>query len=171
MLISTQLVCQKREFVAMEYVGGISNRIIKVWVTDDMIFAAKIKGVTSETTVSPVLNESELVVNHENRSNPDSYVNKREASAYDDLDFNQLTPEEFLEIDKKNFVIRKDDIIKFYHNPKRKVGMGGYPHNGRIFVISTPTEFNKKQKREFILIGDQDEKPILEWLRNSSTSR
>jgi len=158
---------QNTEFIAMEYVGAIGNRIIKVWLTDEKIFAAKVKGLTSETTVSPALNESALVVNYENRSNPNSYVNKQKESIYNAVNFNKITPSEFLNLDKNNFVIKKKDIAEFYHNSKKKWGMGGYPHNGRIFVISTPTEFNRKKKREFILVGNQDEKPILEWLKNS----
>lgn len=163
-LLCVNCIAQTEEFTAMEYVGGIGNRILKVWVTDSLIFAAKVKGLTSETTFSP-LDNTELVVSNEKRHDHESYVNKEKSSIYSDIDFSSITPKKFLEIDSKNFVIRKIDIIDFYHNPKKKWGMGGYPHNGRIFIISNPTEYNSKKTREFILIGSQDEKPILEWIK------
>lgn len=43
--------------------------------------------------------------------------------------------------------------------------MGGYPHNGRIIIVSSPSEFNSKKKREFILVGTQDERLILNWIK------
>jgi hypothetical protein len=163
-LILIDTAGQTREFTAMEYVGGIGNRILKVWITDSLIFAAKVKGLTSETTFSPIDN-TELVVPNHKRDDPNSYVNKERILSYRDIVFSTITPKTFLEIDSKNFVIRKIDIIKAYHNPKKKWGMGGYPHNGRIIVVSSPSEFNSKKKREFILIGAQDERPILNWIK------
>lgn len=163
-LLSFDNIAQTREFTAMEYVGGIGNRILKVWITDSLVFAAKVKGLTSETTFSP-LDNTQLVVSKDIRNNSDSYVDEEKSFKYNHIDFSSITPKEFLEIDNKNFVIRKRDILEFYHSSKKKWGMGGYPHNGRIFIISTPNEFNSKKTREFILIGDQDEKPILEWIK------
>ncbi|MFD2034021.1 hypothetical protein ACFSKL_04420 [Belliella marina] len=163
-LLSFDSVAQTKEFTAMEYVGGIGNRILKVWVTDSLIFAAKVKGLTSVTTYSP-LDNTQLVVSPEKRNNPDFYVDEEKSILYSHIDFSSITPKKFLEIDNKNFVIRKIDILESYHKSKKKWGMGGYTHNGRIFVISTPNEFNSKKKRELILIGDQDEKPILEWIK------
>ncbi len=157
-------VGQTREFTAMEYVGGIGNRILKVWVTDSLIFAAKVKGMTSETTFSQIDN-TELVIPRYKRDDPNSYINEKRILSYHDIDFSKLTPKVFLEIDSKNFVIRKIDIKEAYHNPKKKWGMGRYPHNGRIVIVSIPSEFNRKKTREFILVGNQDERPILNWIK------
>jgi hypothetical protein len=163
-LIVNNIFGQKKEFIAMEYVGGIGNRILKVRITDSLIFAAKVKGLTSETTPYSFINDTELVIPNEVRDNPNVYVQGKKELLYLDIDFDKITPEEFLRINSSNFVIRKRDISSFYHNPKKKWGMGNYPHNGRIFIVSTPSRFNKKEKREFILVGEQDEKPILEWI-------
>lgn len=161
-----KIFAQEREFIAMEYVGGIGNRILKVRITDSLIFAAKVKGLTSETTPYWFINNTELVIPDDVRDNPNAYVQSKKEVLYFDIDFGKITPTEFLKINQNNFVIRKSDLIKFYHNPKKKWGMGSYPHNGRIFIISRRSKFNEKEKRELILVGEQDEKAILEWIAN-----
>lgn len=162
--ILVEAAAQTNEFIAMEYVGGIGNRILKVWVTDSLIFAAKVKGYTVESLFNTDRNP-ELVIPYSKRNDPNSYVNKKKAQPYDSVDFSTITPRRFCEMDIENFVICKIDIIKVYHNPKKKWGMGRYPHNGRIIIVSSPGEFNNKKEREFILIGAQDEKPILNWIK------
>lgn len=169
LLVGLNSEAQKCKFIAMEYVGGISNRILKVWVTDSLIFAAKVKGPTSESTnipslVNTLLSETGMAIDPSDRSNPEAYVNQDKAKKYIDVDFNKITPDEFLKISSNGFVIARKDIIKFYHNPKKKWGMGRYPHNGRLFIESKKSRHNSKEEREFILIGDQDEIPILDCL-------
>ena len=119
--------------------------------------------MTSTTTFTP-LDDTDLVISEANRYDPNSYANQDKVLTYGEIDFTSILPVEFLSINKNNFVIRKADIIEVYHNPKNKWGMGPYPHNGRVIIISKTSDFNSKQKRELILVGDQAEGPILDWI-------
>ncbi len=71
----------------------------------------------------------------------------------------------FLNADKDNFIIQKADIKRIYHNPKKKWGMGYYPHAGRIEIETTKTAENRKGDRELILVGDQNPDSVLTMLK------
>jgi hypothetical protein len=85
-LLFFESVAQTKEFTAMEYVGGIGNRILKVWITDSLVFAAKVKGLPSVTT-DPPLDNTQLVVSPENRNNTDFYVDEEKSNRYSQIDF------------------------------------------------------------------------------------
>ena len=148
-------------FYAMEYVNIIGNRILKVWITSERIFAAKVKGMTSETTRYSFINNTSLVVDRRKRNSPQEYANQTEEARYSEVDFNSINSIEFLEMNKGNFIITKTNIEDSYHNPAKKWGMGRYPHNGRIILRLKKESSNNKTKREFILIGKQNKNRIL----------
>ncbi len=144
-------------FIAMEY-KGLSNCIYKVYVTDSLLMAAKVNGYI---TVAPNLGIgttiSKLVMH-----DPEAYVNKKMDARYDSILFDK---KKFLQADNQNFIIRRENIKKVYHDPTPKWGMGYYPHNGKIIIESIKTKENRKSERELILIGDQNSDEILRLFR------
>ena len=143
-------------FVAMEY-KGMSNCIYKVYVSDSLIFGAKVNGYI---TVQPNYGIGRSVPK-EKMHDPESYVDKT-MDKYDTLLSDHSA---FLSGDKDNFIIQKSDIKRVYHNPKKKSGMGYYPHAGRIEIETIKTPENRKGDRELILVGDQSPELVLGFFR------
>jgi hypothetical protein len=140
-------------FIAMEY-KGLSNCIMKIYITDSLIMGAKVNGYIScyiGNTV-PMKHVRE----------PEAYV-KKKLDSYDEL----LTDESaFLKRDKYNFIIRRSEVIKIWHDPTHKWGMGYYPDTGKIYLESPKTSRNQIAVREFILVGNQDAHGLLEMLKS-----
>ena len=140
-------------FIAMEY-KGLSNCIMKIYITDSLIMGAKVNGYIScyiGNTV-PMKHVRE----------PEAYV-KKKLDSYDEL----LTDESaFLKRDKYNFIIRRSDVIKIWHDPTHKWGMGYYPDTGKIYLESPKTSGNQIAVRELILVGNQDARGLLEMLNS-----
>ena len=143
-------------FIAMEY-KGMSNCIYKVYVTDSLIFGAKVNGYI---TVQPNYGIGRSVPK-ERMHDPESYVDKT-MDKYDALLSNRSA---FLSEDKDNFIIQKSDIKRLYHDPRKKWGMGYYPHAGRIEIETNKTPENRKGDRDLILVGDQNPDLILGLFR------
>ena len=143
-------------FIAMEY-KGMSNCIYKVYVSDSLIFGAKVNGYI---TVQPNYGIGRSIPK-ERMHDPESYVDQT-MDKYDALLSDHSA---FLKGDKDNFIIQKSDIKRVYHNPKQKGGMGYYPHAGRIEIETIKTPENRRGDRELILVGDQDPDLILSLFR------
>jgi hypothetical protein len=143
-------------FIAMEY-KGLSNCIYKVYVSDSLIFGAKVNGYI---TVQPNYGMGKSVPK-EKMHDPESFVDEK----MDKYDVLLSDHSAFLSADKDNFIVRKADIKRIYHNPKKKGGMGYYPHAGRIEIETIKTLENRKGDRELILVGDQNPGSVLSMLR------
>ena|ERR1700676_3773386 len=142
-------------FIAMEY-KGLSNCILKIYVTDSLIMGAKVNGYI---VCQPYMGIG-TTVPMKNMYNPEAYV-KKKMDIYDSL----LTDESaFLKKDKYNFIVRRSAIKQIWHDPSHKWGMGYYPDTGKIYLESDVTAENKKEVRELILVGDQNAKSIIELL-------
>lgn len=139
-------------FIAMEY-KGLSNCIYKVYVTDSLIFGAKVNGYI---TVQPNYGMGRSIP-RDRMHDPEAYVD-RTMDIYDHLLSDQSA---FLAEDKDNFIIQRATIKRVYHNPSKKWGMGYYPHHGRIEIEAPKTWENRKGDRELILVGDQDPDRVL----------
>jgi hypothetical protein len=134
-------------FIAMEY-KGMSNCIYKIYVTDSLIFGAKVNGyITTEPNFGMGTS-----IPKDKMHDPESYVDPK-MDKYDTLLSDNAA---FLKADGNNFIIRKADIKQVSHNPKKKWGMGYYPHAGRIEIETIKTSENRKGDRELILVGDQN---------------
>ena len=143
-------------FIAMEY-KGMSNCIYKVYVTDSLIYGAKVNGYI---TVEPNFGMGRSIPK-DRMHDPEAYVD-RTMDKYDDaLPYHAA----FLRNDMDNFIIRRSDIRKISHNPKKKWGMGYYPHAGRIEIETIRTPENRRGDRALILIGDQDPEKVLGMLK------
>jgi hypothetical protein len=150
-------------FYAMEYINFIGNRMLKVWVTPTYIFAAKVKGFTSEYTGNSFYDQK-LVIDPRLRLEPKAYVNPKEENKYSRFFFEKISPKQFMKLNKENFVIDKSEIKKIHHTENKKWGMGYYPHTGRVFIEAEKNDFNKKSNREFIIIADQNIEQIMSVL-------
>ena len=139
-------------FIAMEY-KGMSNCIYKVYVTDSLILGAKVNGYI---TVQPNYGIGKSIPK-DRMHDPEAYVDQT-MDKYDPVLSDHAA---FLSMDKENFILRKTDIRGIYHNPKKKWGMGYYPHAGRIEIETIKTPENRKGDRELILVGDQDPDQVL----------
>ena len=143
-------------FIAMEY-KGMSNCIYKIIITDSLIIGAKVNGYIS---VEPNFGIGKSVPKDVMHS-PEAYVDKKMEIKYSDP---LSDVPGFLRADKDNFIIRRTDVIKVNYNPEKKIGMGYYPHTGRIIIETIKTAENHKPERELILVEDQDPQKILNML-------
>jgi len=142
-------------FIAMEY-KGLSNCIMKIYVTDSLIMGAKVNGYIA---CGPNLGIGTTVPMKYMRQ-PEAYV-KKKLDTYDSL----LTDESaFLKKDKYNFIVHRYAVMKIWHDRTHKWGMGYYPDTGKIYLESPATPENKEKVRELILVGLQDANAILEML-------
>jgi hypothetical protein len=79
--------------------------------------------------------------------NPYSYV---KAKYIDRIQECNLLDGSILQQNKSNFIIKRADIKNAYYDPKKKWGMGYYPHDGKVYI-----ETNDGRKKEFIILGNQ----------------
>ena len=145
----------KTYFIAMEY-KGISNCILKIYVTDSLIMGAKVNGYIVSQPYLGIGTTVPIKRMHD----PEAYV-KMKLDTYDSLLTDQSV---FLKRDKYNFIVRRSAIKRIWHDPSHKWGMGYYPDTGKIYLESDVTPENKKGVRELILVGDQNVNEILEML-------
>lgn len=131
-------------FVAMEYYALILNRTYLISIKDGALCGVICRGLTSvEGAPDPLtmIVTAKLAV-HGNLNDPKSYVDakrmKRPSGA--------------------NFSIPLSQISMVKYDPRKKWGMGYYPHDGRVFVEAAGG------KREFIILGNQSGKEIAEHL-------
>ncbi len=128
----------------------------KVYVTDSLIMGAKVNGYIACGPSFGLGTSVPVKFMHD----PEGYI-KKKFDTYDSL----LTDEAaFLKRDKFNFIVRRSDVKKIWHDPSHKWGMGYYPDTGKIYVESAINSENKKAVRELILVGDQDPAGILKLM-------
>jgi hypothetical protein len=138
------------QFVAMEYYFLILNRSFLILLTDEMICGAKVNGIVS---VSPEHYNMRKSAYAESKAikgdlfDPISYVKQEYINKLVGIN---IESKEFLDLDKENFQINRKDVIDVVHNPKKKWGMGYYPHDGRVLL-----NLRNAKQREFIILGNQ----------------
>ena len=127
----------------MQYYGLILNRTFIVSVDAAGISGAVCRGMTStEGGIGLARYVTAQLAVHGDLNDPSSYV------AYP-----ATRP------DRANFALSHADITSVTYNPKKKWGMGPYPHDGRV-IVATST-----RRREFIILGNQSGQEIAERLR------
>ena len=145
-------------FVGMEYYRIMLNRTFLMFRDGNNLFGIKVNGLISEfhptDNITNELLKNRIVL--KDRDKVMSYVKKKYLERYEGVD---LTDPAIIKIYKSNFIM---DLVgaRVTFNPKQKWGMGTYPHNGRINIQSKLGE-----RRELILLGSQNEKKILEYLK------
>lgn len=141
-------------FVAMQYYGLILNRTFLVLVTHDFLIGIIVNGLVSvESGGNGIENELVKAMTIKgDLQNPYSYIKPKYVDRVKDcelLDGGKLT------LNKPNFLIKRADIKNAYYDPRKKWGMGYYPHDGKVYVET----FNR-QKKEFIILGNQSGQKI-----------
>ena len=136
-------------FIAMEYYKLILNRTFLILLTQDYLIGLKANGLVSVESGGNIFAKeiSKSLSVRGDLTNPYSYVKEkyiREIENENLLD-NSITLKS-----KTNFTINRNDIRNAYYDPKKKWGMGYYPHDGKVFIETTNIK-----KREFIILGNQ----------------
>lgn len=136
-------------FIAMQYYGLILNRTYLVLMTNDRIIGLKVNGLVSVDGGGNILAKelSKTMTVKGDLQNPYSYVKSKYINRLQDL---ELVDSEIVEQDRSNFVIKRAYIINAYYDPRKKWGMGYYPHDGKVYV-----ETNDGKKKELIVLGSQ----------------
>lgn len=136
-------------FIAMQYYGLVLNRTYLVLVTNDRLIGLKVNGLVSVESGGNILAKelSKTMTVKGDLKNPYSYIKTKYLDRLQDL---ELVDTEILKQDKSNFVIQRADINNAYYDPKKKWGMGYYPHDGKVYVVT-----NNGKKKEFIILGNQ----------------
>jgi hypothetical protein len=124
-------------FAAMEYYALILNRTYKVFVTDQMLCGAKVRGLVSNPSVVP----PEMF-------DQKFWVRTQAAQIYDSFD---VTSEKFLQANSANFQIKWNEIAETDYLSGKKWGMGNVPHSGRLTL-----QLQSGHQRELILLGKQN---------------
>lgn len=132
-------------FVAMQYYFGILNRTYLVFVTDNLLCGAKVKGAIP----APRAPDARW-------QNPLFYVSPDLADRYTSMD---LAAEDFLSACRENFRIVRNEIRDVEFSQKPKWGMATVPYSGRIFL-----RLKNGRSIELILLGTQDGARIRERL-------
>lgn len=138
----------------MQYYGLILNRTYLVLVTNDRIIGLKVNGLVSVESGGNILAKelSKTMTVKGDLQNPYSYVKSKYLDRLQDL---ELVDAEILKQDKSNFVIQQADINNAYYDPKKKWGMGYYPHDGKVYILT-----NDGKKKELIILGNQSGQKI-----------
>jgi hypothetical protein len=136
-------------FVAMQYYFGILNRTYLVFVTDNLVCGAKVKGAISAPRAPDARWKDPLF-----------YVSPEMAGKYANMD---LASEGFLAGCRANFRIVRSEVLAVEFSRKPKWGMATVPYSGRIFL-----RMKSGKSIEFILLGDQDGPRIRERLEKAA---
>ena len=145
-------------FVAMEYYFLILNRTFLVVKTKGYLIGIQGNGVVSVEGGTNMLAKqitSSMAVKGD-LSNPYSYLKNSYLKKMEDLD---LLDGSIIKANKTNFIIELADIKDAHYNPRKKFGMGPYPHDGRVTI-----ETYDNQIREFIILGNQSGQNIANWI-------
>ncbi len=153
-------------FVAMEYYALILNRTFLVLLTDTGLVGLKGNGAVSVEGGRDLLTReiSKSMAIRGDLKNPFSYVKDKYLDQYQNEDVGGA---DITKNHKDNFRIDYADIWAATYDKKKKWGMGPYPHDGKVFVMT-----NNGKKREFIIMGEQSGNDIKDWiLTRQSTKR
>jgi hypothetical protein len=121
----------------MEYYAFILNRTYKVFLTDQMLVGATVRGVVISP---PVVNSSML--------NQEFWVQTKTARRYERID---LTSAKLLQMHSANFQVHWNEIAQTEYRAGQKWGMGNVPHSGRLVL-----QLRDGRERELILLGRQN---------------
>jgi hypothetical protein len=134
-------------FVAMEYYAIVLNRTFLIRVGDSEITGSVCRGLTAVAGGGDLLTREingRLSVPG-NLADPTSYVDQATLS----------------KTHGANFVISLSKVKSVAYDPRKKWGMGPYPHDGRVTIVTA------EKKREFIILGTQDGSEIAARLNSA----
>jgi hypothetical protein len=150
---------ENNHFIAMQYFGLILNRTFLVLLTNEFLIGIKVNGLVSVEGGGNIFVKevTTAMAIRGDLDNPYSYMKAKyidRIQNYDILDGSILTQ------NKANFVIKKLDIKNAHYDPRKKWGMGYYPHDGKVYV-----ETLDGKKKELIVLGNQSGDKIAKLIK------
>lgn len=149
---------EDNHFIAMEYYNLILNRTFIILLTTEYLIGLQGNGMVSVEGGEDMFTKQitgSLAIKGD-LMNPYSYLKEKYIR---EIENENLLGDSFLKLNKNNFKISKKDIKKVFYEPKKKWGMGNYPHDGRIYI-----ETISGKKKELIILGDQSGEKIALWM-------
>jgi len=145
-------------FVAMQYYGLIFNRTYLVLIANNNLIGIVANGLVSVQSNDPLASiiTSQISVD-DDLNNPLSYLKDKYLKRAEHLN---LLNDNLKSVNSANFKINIKDIVSAEFDPSKKWGMGPYPHDGKIYITTND------KKHEFIILGSQSGKKILELIQN-----
>jgi len=149
MTLKDLVLTDDNHFVAMEYYKLILNRTFLILLTKDSLIGIQGNGVISvEGGKDPFTKQiTKSLAVRGDLTNPYSYLKEKYIH---EIENENLLDQSFLLKNKTNFIVTRKDIKNARYDPKKKWGMGHYPHDGKVYI-----ETADNKKREFIILGDQ----------------
>ncbi len=146
-------------FVAMQYYGLILNRTYLVLITNNQLVGIVANGLVSvqKSDLQASIITGLMSIDGD-LNNPLSYLKDKYLKRVEHLN---LLVDDLKKANSANFKINIKDILSVAFDPSKKWGMGYYPHDGKVYVTT------KDKKREFIILGSQSGKKILELIQNA----
>ena len=133
-------------FVALEYYALILNRTYKVFVTEDLLSGAIVRGWLA----SPLMLSDAWY-------DPNFYPRERLLRRYRGI---RVDDTRFARVNYWNFQLPRAEIADVDYTTVPKWGMGNVPYSGRLILY-----FRRGGNRELILLGHQDGPAIRDRLR------
>ncbi len=132
----------------MQYYWLILNRTYLVILSNNSLVGIVANGLVSAEGTDGLANYivKRFVVRGD-LSKPFSYVKNE---YIEKVNYFDLEGDEILEQNRANFRIDYHDITSIQYDPKKKWGMGYYPHDGKVYI-----EANNKKTTELIILGNQ----------------
>ena len=150
---------ESNHFIAMEFYALVLNRTFLIVLHQGNMTGLKVNGqISAEGGGDPItmaITNSMSVKG--DLGNPNNYIKSKYLKK---LAGHDILGTDVLKVSSGNFRIPLSHIIETRHNPKKKWGMGPYPHDGRVFVTTRDLK-----KREFIILGNQSGQKIAELIR------
>lgn len=145
-------------FVAMEYYWLMLNRTYLILLLEDCLVGIKANGIVSIETGTDSFSRkvTKSLAIHGDLRNPYSYIKNKYIKKSESAD---LQSSEILSTSKSNFRMAYKDIKKVWYDPRRKWGMGYYPHDGKVYITTLDNK-----TREFIILGHQSGELIKDWI-------
>ena len=145
---------EDNHFVAMEYYALILNRTYLVLMTNDYLIGLLGNGIVSVESSTGLYAKKitkSLAINGD-LNNPHCYLKETYIRKIENVN---LLDGSILTENKSNFIIKRNEIKKAWYDPRKKWGMGYYPHDGKVYI-----ETIVRKKREFIILGNQSGRRI-----------
>ena len=133
-------------FVVLEYYALILNRTYKVFVTNELLCGAIVRGWLA----SPIFPSEAWY-------DPDFYARAEILRRYENV---EVSSEAFTRVNYWNFQLPRSALADVEFTTRPKWGMGNVPYSGRLFL-----HYREGGSRELILLGQQDGPTIRTRLR------
>ncbi len=139
---------RENSFVAMQYYWLMLNRTYLAILTKNSLLGIVANGLVSDEGNDVLANYlvRKLVIRGD-LDDPFSYVKSEHIEKATYLD---LEGDEILAQNNANFRLHYQDITSVQYDPKKKWGMGKYPHDGKIYI-----ESSTRKTIELIILGNQ----------------